>query len=175
MKKNLLSVIILALLIVNIVMTAFMMFTVIPANKKTIALVGDVAAAMQLELTDPTLVSANGDSAVVSVEDTVTYDIADQMTISLKKGEDGKDHYALVSVSLCMNSKSADYNTYGADVANKESMIKNEINDAIGSLNYDECQAMTTSEIQSLVLQKIQTMYGSDFIYKVVFRDIMFS
>lgn len=173
MKKNLISIIILALLIVNIVMTAFMMFTVIPANKKTIALVGDVAAAMNLELTDPTLMTNAGDN-VVSVEDTMTYDIGDQMTISIRKGEDGKDHYALVSVSLCMNTKSPDYESYGADVANKESMIKSEINAAIGELNYDECQAMTTSEIQDLVLQRIQKMYNSDFIYKVVFRDIIF-
>lgn len=172
MRKNLLSVIILALTVVNIAMTAFMMFTVIPANKKTIALVGDVASAMQLELTDPTL--AGTTEQAVSVEDTDTYDIADQMTISLRRGEDGKDHYAILSVSLCMNTKSDDYKTYGADISSKESMIKNEVNDAIGSLTYDECQAMTTSEVQSVVLQKIQAMYGSDFIYKVVFRDIIF-
>ncbi len=173
MRKNLLSIIILALLVVNIVMTAFMMITVIPANKKTIALVGDVAAAMNLELSDPSIMASS--TVNVSVEDTVTYDIADQMTISLRRGDDGKDHYAIVSVSLCMDSKHADYGTYGSDLASKESMIKNEINDAIGQLTYDECLAMTTSEIQNLVLKKIQTMYSSDFVYKIVFRDIMFS
>lgn len=173
MKKNLLSIITLALVVVNIVMTAVMMFTIIPANKKTITLVGDIASVMNLELTDPVLAGAAAEQ-VVSVEDTVTYDIADQMTIGLRKGEDGSDHYAVVSVSLCMDSKSEDYKTYGADVANKESMIKNEINDAIGSLTYDEAQAMTTSEIQQAVLEKVQQMYGSTFIYKVVFRDIMF-
>jgi len=174
LRRNLLSIIILALLVVNIVMTGIMMFTIIPANKKTITLVGDVAAAMNLELSDPVL-AGMGSSQTVSVEDTATYDVADQMTISLRKGEDGKDHYAIVSVSLCMNTKAEDYKTYGEDVSNKESMIKNEINDAIGSLTYDEAQAMTTAEIQDIVLKKIQAMYGSSFIYKVVFRDIMFS
>lgn len=174
MKRNIFSVIIIALLVVNIAMTAFMMFTVVPANKKTIALVGDVAAAMKLELSDPVLASA-ASAPAVSVEDTATYDIEDQMTISLRKGEDGKDHYAIFSISLCMNTKNSDYASYSADISNKESMIKNEINDAVGSLTYDECQAMTTSEIQSIVLKKIQALYGSDFIYKVVFRDIMFS
>ena len=174
MKKNLFSIITLALVVVNIVMTAVMMFTIIPANKKTITLVGDIASVMNLELSDPVLAGAAAEQTV-SVEDTVTYDIADQMTISLRKGEDGKDHYAIVSVSLCMDSKNADYKTYGADIGNKESMIKNEINDAIGSLTYDEAQAMTTAEIQEAVLTKVQAMYGSNFIYKVVFRDIMFS
>lgn len=174
MKKNLISIIILALLIVNIALTAVMMFSVVPANNKAIALITDVAAAMELDLSDPNLAAATAEKTV-SVEDTVTYDIPDQMTISMRKGEDGKDHYAIVSVSLCMDSKSEDYKKYGADIASTESMIKNEINDAIGSLTYEEAQVMTTAEIQDAVLKKIQAMYGSAFIYKVVFRDIMFS
>ena len=173
MRKNLLSVIIIALLVVNIVMTAFMMFTVIPANKKTVALVGDVAAAMNLELSDPSIMTAS--TVGVAIEDTITYDIADEMTILLRRGEDGKDHYAIVSVTLYMDGKSDDYKKYGEDVANKESMIKDEINKAMGSLTIEECQAMTTDEIQDIVLKRIQTMYGSAFIYKVGFRSVMFS
>ena len=42
MKKNLISVIILALLIVNIVLTAIMMFSVTGASKKTAALVDNI-------------------------------------------------------------------------------------------------------------------------------------
>lgn len=173
MRRNLISIIILALLVVNIVMTAFMMLTVIPANQKAMGLVADIASVMNLELSDPSIMTNS--TVNVSVEDTVTYDIEDKMNIFLRKGEDGKDHYAIVSVSLCMDSTHADYNTYGTDLAGKEAMIKNEINNAIGSLTYDECLAMTTDEIQDLVLKKIQAMYGSDFIYKIVFRDIMFS
>ena len=46
MKKNLISVIILALLIVNIVLTAIMMFSVTGASKKTAALVDNIATAL---------------------------------------------------------------------------------------------------------------------------------
>ena len=173
MKKNLLSIIILALLVGNIVMTASMMFTVIPANRKTIALVNDVAGVLNLELTDPA--DAAEAAAAVSVDDTVTYDIPDQMTITLRRSEgEEKDHYAIVSVSLCMNSKDDDYKTYGATVAEKESMIKNEIIDAVSSYTYEETQALGSSGLQDAVLEKIQTMYNSKFIYKVVFRDIMY-
>ena len=48
MKKNLISVIILALLIVNIVLTAIMMFSVTGASKKTAALVDDIAMVLDL-------------------------------------------------------------------------------------------------------------------------------
>ena len=50
MKKNFVSIIILALLIVNIVLTAIMMFSVIGTNSKTAALVTDIASAINLDL-----------------------------------------------------------------------------------------------------------------------------
>ena len=50
MKKNLISIVILALLIVNIVLTAIMMFSVTSASKKTAALVDNISKALDLEL-----------------------------------------------------------------------------------------------------------------------------
>ena len=46
MKKNLISIIILALLVVNIVLTAIMMFSVTGAANKTAALVDNIATAL---------------------------------------------------------------------------------------------------------------------------------
>ena len=48
MKKNLLTVLILALLIVNIALTAVMMISVSGTNKKTAALVETIATVMDL-------------------------------------------------------------------------------------------------------------------------------
>ena len=50
MKKNLLSIVILALLIVNLVMTSIMMISVTGTNKKTAAIVTDIASILKLEL-----------------------------------------------------------------------------------------------------------------------------
>ena len=174
MKRNLLSIITLALVIVNIALTVFLLFTVIPANKKTTALVTDIASVMNLELYGADGSTTGGPA--VNVADTVTYDIADQMTISLRHGSDEKDHYAICSVTLAMDSKHDDYANYGSDEQLKtmESMIKNAIIDSVGSLSYDEAQVMSSAEISQMVLEKVQEIYGSDFIYKIVFRDIMF-
>ena len=49
MKKNLLSIIILALLVVNLGMTGFMMLSVMTTNSKTAKLISDIAAALELE------------------------------------------------------------------------------------------------------------------------------
>ena len=45
MKKNLLSIIILALLVVNIGMTSFMLLSVMTTNSQTAKLISDIAAA----------------------------------------------------------------------------------------------------------------------------------
>ena len=172
MKRNLLSILILALLVVNIVMTAMMMFTVIPANRKTIALVGDIASVLNLELQNP-LEKAEAENVEVSIDDVVVYDIEDQMTIALKHGEDGVTHYAVISVSLLMNTKNEDYETYGAELATKESLIKNDIIEVVSNYTLEEAQGDTVA-LQNDVLSKIQEMFDSQFIYKVAFRDVMF-
>ena len=92
MKKNLLSVIILALLIVNIALTAIMMFSVTSASKKTISLVDDIASVLSIEIGDQ---EAEVQATTVPIENVITYDIADQMTVMLRKGTDEKTHYAV--------------------------------------------------------------------------------
>ena len=80
MKKNLISVAILVLLIVNIVLTSIMMFSVLNTNKKTAAFVTQVASAIHLELgTD----GEAQEEETVTIDDIDTYTIAD-MTIQLK-------------------------------------------------------------------------------------------
>ena len=63
MKKNLISIIILALLVVNVVLTAIMMFSVTGASRKTAALVDNISTALNLELTAKT---ENGENSLRS-------------------------------------------------------------------------------------------------------------
>ena len=49
MKKNLLSIIILSLLVVNIILTVVMMLSVIKTNSATAELVTDIAGVLELE------------------------------------------------------------------------------------------------------------------------------
>lgn len=171
MKKNMMSIIILALLVVNIALTAVMMFSVVPAANRTNKIVKDVAAVMNLELSS----TMGGSDAEVPIEDTLTYEIADKMTIPLRKGADEKDHYAIVSISLAMNTKNEDYEKFGSQesMLERESLIKNEINEVVGSYTLEEAQT-NTQAVQTAILDRIQNLFGSKFIYKVVFRDVIF-
>lgn len=173
MKKNLVSIMILALLIVNVVLSSITLLSVATTNKKTAALVGDVAAAINLDLG----VSGEGEEEEKSVpmENIVTYDIA-EMTLPMKRGEDGKDHYALLSVTLSMDSKHKDYKAYG-DLTTRESLIKGEINDVVGRYSMDEIGAdrhAVEEAMREEILERIQALFDSDFIFDVTLSSSLY-
>ena len=93
MKKNLISVIILALVFVNFVLTALLVFTVLPETKKANKMIEDVCAAIDLELNSG---AASGTSNVPidQIED-FALNGGESMTISLATDENGKSHYAV--------------------------------------------------------------------------------
>jgi flagellar FliL protein len=166
MKKNLISIVILALLIVNLAMTSITLISVTGTNRKTAALVTDIASAISLDLEPGTATEAEEAAASVAMENVVTYDISD-LTIPLKRAEgDDKDHYALLSFTLSMNSKDDGYKKYGGDIESRESLIKGEINDVVSSYTVDEARE-NSHAIEEEILQRIQNMFDSEFIYAV--------
>lgn len=172
MKRNLLSILILALLIVNIALTAVMMLTFNSTFSKTAALVNDIAGVLDLEVNGP-VTNYDGSSGEVSLEDTVTYDLPDSMTIPLAVGEDGKEHYAMVSVSFSMDSSNADFKSYKLEgVSERKSLIQSEITEVFGEYTLDEARA-DTEGLKKEILQRLQQLFGSNFIYKVSFSEIV--
>lgn len=171
MKKNLMSVVILALLVVNLILTGIMMFSCVSANKKTAALVNDIASVLDLELTGGG--SNTEEVAAVSVADTEIYNIADAMTVALRPSEDGKEHYCMCEVSFSMNKTHEDYETMSPMVAAQESKIRSIIIGVIGGYTKEEAQA-NQKAIENAILEQVQQMFGSNFIYEAYFRDVKF-
>ena len=170
MKKNLISVIILALLVVNIILTAIMMFSVTSASRKTAALVDNIATALNLELTAQT----GGElETVVPMENIETYDISESMTIPLKNSEDGSSHFCLASIGFSINTKADGYKTYGSDLSPQETMIKDKINSVFANYSIEEARGHE-NEIKAEILSNIQKMFDSDFIFEVSFSSILY-
>ena len=170
MKKNMLTIIILALLVVNIIMTAIMMFTVIPANKKTIGLVDEIAGAIKLDAagygTAGTPTGSAGSN--VSLADSATYSIEDQQTFQLKKGEDGESHYVVCKVALLMNKTSDDYVQFGPTIESgtEDPRILNAMSEVVQGYSYEDVEALGQTGLQEAVLEKLQSIFGN-FVYQV--------
>jgi flagellar FliL protein len=162
-----LSIIILALLVVNIVLSAIMMVTVSSASKKTAALVSDISTIVGLEING--LPQSETVSTTPSMADTAVYSISDELTIPLKTGEDGKSHYAVGNVSLSMDTTNEDYKTYSETMSDREGLIKDVIFEVIGNYTMEEIQS-DTKQVKSEILEKIQELFNSEFIYSVSFN-----
>lgn len=167
MKKNLMSVLILALVLVNTILTAILAIGIIPSVKKSNQLVETVASAINLELN-----GANGESAAsVPMAQIETYDLENEMTINFKKGEDGKDHYVVLKASISMDTKNKGYKSYGKEISTKASVIQNEINSVLSSYTYEEFRD-DQQAVQDEILKNLRTMFDSDFIVSVGFSSV---
>ena len=166
MKKNILTLILLVVAIVNLVLMAIMMFTVVPAMQKVNNLVTDISSVLDLELA-----ADEKEISKVDLKDLEFYDIDEEMTVGLKSGADGDDHFAVLKVSISMNTKNKDYKTYGSTIDTKSSLIKNAVFEVVGTYTYESAQGKT-EEMQEKILKKVREAFGSDFIYQIIFSDI---
>lgn len=162
MKKNLMSVLILALLIVNLILTAILTITILPQTKKSNELINQVCSAINLELQS----GEATDVSSIPMDDIEVYPLTDTITVNLKNGTDGAEHYAVITASVSMNTKNEDYGTYGAELSTKESLIKNEINSVVGKYTMEELKTKQ-QDIEKEVLLDLQKMFDSDFIVDV--------
>ena len=180
MKKNLLSVLILVLLIVNIAMTTIMMISVTGTNSKTAELVTSIATVMNLELYDPGGVSV----AEVPLSDTEAYDMPELMfplAASTVVNADGttttssKQSYIIFTLSLLQNTAHEDYKTLGGaeNMDSRASLIKDVVNRVMGNHTLEECQS-NFEGIREEILKEIQQLFGSNFIYKLAISGVKY-
>ena len=164
MKKNLITVITLALVVMNLVLTVILTITILPETKKANELITKVCSAIDLDLESGSATS----SANIPIDQIDVYDIEDQQTINLKSSGDGKEHFAVITVSISMDKKNKDYKDLQPEVENKVELIKGEINNIVSQYTIDEIKN-NQSAVQNEILKDLQKKFGSDFIVAVGF------
>ena len=173
MKKNLMSVLILVLLIVNLVMTAILTFSVMPAASNANKLIEQVANAIHLELNTGKATGQNN----IPLDDITLYEVnnAEQMTISLKHGEDDTDHFCVVKVYLSLNSKHEDYSKWSPEkIKTQDSTIRNAIINVISKYTKDEIiDPDFQYEASQKILDDLIALFDSDVIVSVGFSYLI--
>ncbi len=178
MKKNVLSIIILALLIVNIILTGIMMISMVNTNKQTSELVGDIAAILSLELD-----VEDGEVKEIPISQQYIWNLDGNMTIPLKSEDvidaDGKvtgkvDHYVQFTISFALDMEGEGYETYGGEnVANYTSLVKDAITTTVKQHTIDECRN-DFDTIKQEILESVKALFDKEFIYKVAVNDIKY-
>lgn len=168
MKKNLISVLIMALVAVNTALTALLLFTVMPQAEKANELITKVASAIDLELRSGQIKT----SSVIPIDDIEVYELneGNAMLINLLDSEiDGSSgHHAQLAVSLSLNTKDNDYETGKESLTSKEALVKDAINRVIGSYTPEALKG-DQQDAQMAILKELQSLFDDDFIVGVSF------
>lgn len=168
MKKNIITIIILALSLINVILTAVIVFAVVPTANKTNNIMARISNIIDLELESPDDAYAN-----LSVSDIATHSIADKMQVNLKKTGD-QQHYVILSVSLSYNKKHEDTEKYELLIPDQENAIKEIITEEFNNYTLDEVYDNNIkNEIKEKVLTRIQNLFNSDFIINVSFGNMI--
>lgn len=169
MKKNLVTVITLALVLVNLVLTVVLTISIVPETKKANELITKVCGAIDLELEAGSSSSAEN----IPIDQIEVYSIEDSLTINLKKGDDGEDHFAIIKVALSINKKNKDYKKLQPQLAEKDSLIRAEVVNVVSKYTLEEIKSNQTA-VQNEILKNLQKKFASDFIVAVGFPDAQY-
>lgn len=170
MKKNMLAIVILAATLVNIALTALMLFTVIPKAQRTDALIQKICSIIDLELEDPDA----ADYAEIPFEDRKIYALANKATANLTKATgETKTTYAQVQITLLLNKKSDSYEKIQPLLANYENVIINMVKDEVSKYT-TETISVSKEYIQDVILTKLSTEFGTTDLLIGVLLDITY-
>lgn len=163
MKKNLMTLIILALVVVNVIMTAVMMFVTIPQTQKANEMITKVCEAIDLELNSG---AATGLSNL-PIDRIETYDVAEGETITVNLKGGG---YAVVAVSISVDNESETYaeKEGTAYLSTKESIIKGSIIEIVGNYTKEELSS-SKADMEAELLKALKKTFGADYVVGISF------
>lgn len=165
MKKNLMTVIILALVFANFVLTSILMFTVLPSTQKANALIEKVCEAIDLDLNSG---AATGLSNL-PIDQIATYNVSGGETMTINLAD---DKYAMVAVSLSINKESERYKSGTTEILTEhETIIKNTINQIIRQYTKEDL-LRNAEKAQDEICKSLQKTYGTDYIVGVNFSTL---
>lgn len=164
MKKSLLNIITLVLVLTNTILTAIMVFVIVPSMQDSNRVIKKVAQAINLEL-DTT---SETDLSDVPLEDCESFDLETKLTISLKKGSDGKEHYAVIYPTLLLYKEGSNYSKNMDTLKEKKALATQHIQEVIQKYTATELQT-NPDAVREESLKDLQEIFGKDFIVQVVF------
>ena len=177
MKKSLLNVITLALVLINLILTVLLTFSLVSTTKKTDDFISKVAGIIDLDVGATATTTTQSASTTVGLSDLEVIDVklsdgSTKITISLLD-DAGKVHQSIVSVALSLNKTSKDYDKLRANVDNGMNLTVSEINKVVSSYSFNTVLANKANMEQQILTYLQDTMFQSDIVYSVSFTGFV--
>ena len=171
MKKSFLQIITLALVVVNMVLSVLLVFTCMPAIRKTSNLVDRICEIVDMDVAGP-----NGELETVDIKNleevAVTFNGETDTQLNLKTGDDGKGHHIQVGVTIVVDKSHKDYKTMRPTIDTAMSMIDSKVIEVLTKYTMEQANN-NKEEIRKELLGELQTLFNSTFIYDISFTSFI--
>lgn len=169
MKKNILTIVIMAATLINLILSAVLVFAVMPAMNKTSALVNKVASVIDLEIED-----ADADAQEYTMQDlTVVEDVYDnKLNLNLAKDAgEAENHYAQLSGwTLSLNSKADDYSDINEMITANKVYVDDIVKETIASYT---ATTMNEAKVRAEIIKKIQKKYNTKATVEISLKGLL--
>lgn len=169
MKKNILTIIIMAATLINVVLSVVLVFAVMPAMNKTSALVDKVASVIDLEIEDP-----NAEEEEYTMSDLKTYlkkyDAAVNINLKRDAGDNANHYVQLNGWVLSFNSNADDYDTVNELVQTNDVYVDDIVKETIGSYTVS---TIDIAKVKTEIIKKIQEKYNTKAIVSISLTDFL--
>ena len=166
MKKNILTVVIMAATVINLVLTAVLVFSVMPAMNKTTNLIDKVASVIDLEIDTK---DESEDYTIADLESfAVEYDAVQNINLLPEEGDDTMHVFRMKGFSISFNKKAEDFQVISEQVKADPTHIKDIVIKTISSHTKSDFDQV---KVASECVKKIQEMYNSKCIVEIIFIE----
>lgn len=175
MKKNILTVVIIALCLINMVLSAVIVFSIVPMANRTNGLITQVASVINLELEDPNAEAVNQ----VPVADRETLEPVggeNESTVNLKADGTKINHVAMFdTVTIIVNKSADDYKNVTTLISSNSTYIMDCVTTTLAQRTLEDLQNDTDrSELKADIIQKLNSYFDTTTICDVVVNNLKY-
>ncbi len=173
MKKNILTIVIMAATLVNLILTIVLVFSVMPAMNKTGNLVDKVASIIDLEIEDK-----DAEEEEYTVGDLEPYNIEYEKPLNINLQKDPGDaadkaHYAQLSgIVVSFNTKADDYSAISEEVQKADIYVQDIVKETIGE--YSKA-TIDETKVKQEAVKKIREKYNTKCIAEISLKGFLIS
>lgn len=168
MKKNLITILILALCLINLIFNILLVFVFMPSASKTNKLITDIAAVLDLEISS---MNTSGDGSF-DVGNLAPYKLEQGNPINL--ASDGSEQLHVVQYGLTINldKTAADYTKTQTNIESSTALIYDMTRDIIARYTYEQViDVEVQKQIKEEILKALKDTFNTECIYSVSFYN----
>lgn len=167
MKKNLITVIILAISIINLIFNILIVFVFMPSASKTNKLITDIAEVLDLEIA-----SQNSYPGQFDVSNLAPFQLEQGNPINLAADGSGETHVVQYGLTINLDKTASDYSKTEENLTASTALVYDTTRDIIAKYTYDQViDVEVQRQIKEEILASLKQTFNTECIYSVSFYN----